>query len=96
MCYSGYATNPTIRKTSASGGMAQVIYRWCLKKGILFSGVYFDNKELKAKHRLGVTEEDIRQFTNSKYTFSFMGGICEDVVDTLKAGKKMLFIGLPC
>lgn len=96
MCYSGYATNPTIRKTSASGGMAQAIYRWCLKKGILFSGVYFDNKELKAKHKLGVTEEDIRQFTNSKYTFSFMGGICEDVVDTLKAGKKMLFIGLPC
>ena len=31
-CYSCYASNEAIRKSSASGGVAQAIYRWCLKK----------------------------------------------------------------
>ena len=77
-CYSCYATNEAIRKSSASGGVAQAIYRWCLKNDIPFAGVYFDNKELTAKYKLGFSEEDIHQFVNSKYTFSFMGSISEE------------------
>ena len=95
-CYSCYATNTAIRKSSASGGVAQAIYRWCLKNDMPFAGVYFDNKELKAKYKLGFSEEDILQFTNSKYTFSFMGNISEDIADILKKGKLLVFIGLPC
>lgn len=95
-CYSCYATNEAIRKSSASGGVAQAIYRWCLKNDIPFAGVYFDNKELTAKYKLGFSEEDIHQFVNSKYTFSFMGSISEDVIDILKNGKSLVFIGLPC
>ena len=95
-CYSCYASNEAIRKSSASGGVAQAIYRWCLKKDIPFAGVYFDNKELTAKYKLGFSEEDIHQFVNSKYTFSFMGNISEDVIDILKNGKPLVFIGLPC
>ena len=74
----------------------QAIYRWCLKNDIPFAGVYFDNKELTAKYKLGFSEEDIHQFVNSKYTFSFMGNISEDVIDILKNGKPLVFIGLPC
>lgn len=88
-CYSCYATNKVIRKSSASGGVAQSIYRWCLKNDIPFAGVYFDNKELTAKYKLGFSEEDIHQFTNSKYTFSFMGNISEDVIDILKKGSRL-------
>lgn len=95
-CYSCYATNKAIRKSSASGGVAQAVYRWCLKNDIPFAGVYFDNKELTAKYKLGFSEEDIHQFVNSKYTFSFMGSISEDVIDILKNGKSLVFIGLPC
>lgn len=95
-CYSCYATNKAIRKSSASGGVAQAVYRWCLKNDIPFAGVYFDNKELTAKYKLGSSEEDIHQFVNSKYTFSFMGNISEDVIDILKNGKPLVFIGLPC
>ena len=95
-CYSCYATNEAIRKSSASGGVAQAIYRWCLKNDIPFAGVYFDNKELTAKYKLGFSEEDIHQFTNSKYTFSFMGNISEDVIDILKKREPLVFIGLPC
>ena len=32
----------------------------------------------------------------SKYTFSFMGNISEDIADILKNGKPFVFIGLPC
>ena len=95
-CYSCYATNKAIRKSSASGGVAQAVYRWCLKNDIPFAGVYFDNKELTAKYKLGFSEEDIHQFVNSKYTFSFMGNISEDIADILKNGKPLVFIGLPC
>ena len=95
-CYSCYATNKAIRKSSASGGVAQAVYRWCLKNDIPFAGVYFDNKELTAKYKLGLSEDDIHQFTNSKYTFSFMGNISEDIADILKNGKPFVFIGLPC
>lgn len=95
-CYSCYATNKAIRKSSASGGVAQAVYRWCLKNDIPFAGVYFDNKELTAKYKLGLSEEDIHQFANSKYTFSFMGNISKDITDILKNGKPLVFIGLPC
>lgn len=91
-CYSCYASNEAIRKSSASGGVAQAIYRWCLKKDIPFAGVYFDNKELTAKYKLGFSEEDIHQFVNSKYTFSFMGNISEDVIDILKNEKPLALL----
>lgn len=48
------------------------------------------------KYKLGFSEEDIHQFVNSKYTFSFMGNISEDVIDILKNEKPLVFIGLPC
>lgn len=59
---------------------------------IPFAGVYFDNKELTAKYKLGFSEEDIHQFVNSKYTFSFMGSISEDVIDILKMGNRLFLL----
>lgn len=95
-CHSAYSTSEKIRNSSASGGVAQSVYRYCLDNNLLFTGVYFDNDRLEAVHKLGSTEDDIREFTNSKYTFSYMGDISEKITECLKADKKIVFIGLPC
>lgn len=95
-CFVSYSTNREIRKSSASGGVAQSIYNYCLNHDILFSGVYFDKEELTARHKLGFTKEDICQFRNSKYTFSFMDNICEDIVHKLIEGAQIVFVALPC
>lgn len=40
--------------------------------------------------------EEISEFRNSKYTFSFVGTVYSEIIDKLKKGENVLFIGLPC
>lgn len=94
-CFAVHSTKPEIRHFSASGGVGTTLYRYCLGNNYAFSGVLFDASSLIAKHKIGRTEEDIRQFRNSKYTFSFMNSICTDILFEMKS-REICFVGLPC
>lgn len=93
--YAAWATDKVTRRTSASGGVAATLYRYALKKGYEFVGAYLDSS-FECHLALGSTEEDVRKFQNSKYTFSFPDAIYKEVVQSVKAGKSVLFAGLPC
>ena len=93
--YAAWATDTTIRKTSASGGVAATLYRYALKQGYYFVGAYL-NDSFECHLAIGSTEEDIRKFQNSKYTFSFPDEIYKQVGRLVKQGKDVLFVGLPC
>lgn len=95
-CHAVYSKDETVRRHSASGGFAATLYRHCLENGIAFSGVYFDKTDWVARHKTGHSLEDIDDFANSKYTFSFMGSIAEEIRRILKGGQKACFVGLPC
>lgn len=93
--YAAWATDIAIRRTSASGGVAATLYRYALKKEFEFVGAYL-NESFECHLVIGSTEEDIRKFQNSKYTFSFPDSIYKEVAHSVKQGKSVLFVGLPC
>lgn len=93
--YASWASDPRLRRESASGGVAAAIYQWSAENGVWFAGVMMDER-FEAHFRLSRDPADIRQFQNSKYTFSFMDNILMEIDSVLAKGDKVVFVGLPC
>ena len=92
--YQGWAKSPTVRQTSSSGGFATAIaMRFVEEGGVVCSCVFRYGKFL---FDIARNNEDVRQFTGSKYVKSNPVGAYKKVRKLLKNGEKVLFIGLPC
>ena len=81
------------RTTSTSGGIAQAIMMSFLKEGKVYSCTFEDGKFI---YRLVKDEEDVIHFIGSKYVKSNPYSVYKQALEDLKAGIKVLFIGLPC
>ncbi len=90
-----WSADPSVRKSSASGGIATELYKRILAKNGVGIGVTYDMHQ-GAIFVPVTTLEDISLVSNSKYTFSDTCGIFRYVRDCLNKGKEVLFIGLPC
>lgn len=94
-CYAGWSTDDNIRFSSASGGIAATIYRYCISHNIKTFGCvitpdgYCHYKEIK-------TDADIKECQNSKYVFSDTESIYTKIRQALISGENVIFIGLPC
>lgn len=93
--YAGWAFNDEVQLRAASGGIASSFYQYALDHNVKFVGVYL-NEKFEAHFRLGDSVDAIKQFRNSKYTFSFTDNIYTQINMLLKEGRRVLFIGLPC
>lgn len=90
----GWASDPMIRESAASGGIASAIELSFVEQGgIVYSCLFQDGK-----FRFGKAEDPVkvRQFTGSKYVKSSPEGIYKDIRRLLNNGRKVLFVGLPC
>lgn len=107
ICYAAWALDADIRKNSASGGIAAEIYRLILQEG--WSQVGSDNVQkggvaagvtmtpnMEAFFSLSNNLADIAEFQNSKYIYSDMGFIYQQLEVKLSKGVDTLFVGLPC
>lgn len=83
-----------VRATSSSGGFGQEIMRAMIRNGGAVAACKL--KEGEFRFELFEDESRIPEFIGSKYVKSNPIGIYRTVKDTLKNGKKVLFIGLPC
>ncbi len=92
--YTGVAKKRKTLYNASSGGIASLLYEYCLKHHIPCVGVTF-NSELALKYRFLENNRDIHYAQGSKYAFSNMGIIYEKVATALSE-KRVLFIGLPC
>lgn len=93
--YVAWSNNELIRRTSASGGIANELYRHWVNKGGVAAGVKYDKNE--GCHFILVENElDILPTQNSKYTYSDTSGIYKVVRDKLHLGVSVIFIGVPC
>ena len=92
--YSGVAKNRKTLHEASSGGIASLLYEYGLKHNISCVGVTFDG-ELRLKYKFIGNETDIHYAQGSKYAFSDMGKIYDDVVTRL-VEQRVIFIGLPC
>ncbi len=93
--YVAWSEDGEIHAKSASGGIATEIYKFLLKKNYSLVGTKWSN-DFTVKLCIGNRHNDIIEFQNSKYTYSDPTFIYQDVLDEIKNGKKVLFIGLPC
>lgn len=93
----GYIKEDDDLRKSASGGFATAISRAFIKdfNGIVY-GVSYDCDYSCVKFKRASTLEDLECFRTSKYSQANKGDIYYNIIDDLKAGKKVLFIGLPC
>ena len=89
----GWGSKST-RATSSSGGFGQEIMRAMLRNGGAVAACKLNSGEFRFE--LFEDESRIPEYIGSKYVKSDPTGIYEEVKEELKAGKKVLFIGLPC
>ncbi len=93
--YAARRTPAALARDSASGGVASAIYEYAVGQGMACVGVVNGQRG-----RVGFEMTDIGEmlpaFKNSRYTFSHTDGIYKRVCQTLKQGKDVFFVGLPC
>lgn len=90
----GWAKDSDIRLSSSSGGIATAIEQNFVKQGGVVCSCVFENGSFIFSDE--DTEENIKKFTGSKYVKSNPIGIYKKMLQLLKNGRKVLFVGLPC
>lgn len=95
VAYAAWNTDPVVRRNAASGGIASAIYSYCLKHGIKTYGVYYEPGGT-ATYIPVTNEEDMEKCRNSKYVFSDITPVFEDIKQNLDAGNPVIIPGLPC
>lgn len=86
---------PEILKKSSSGGFAYVLAKSIIEQGgVTFGAVYDEN--LKVKHQILKTEQDLSKAQGSKYVQSDINICYQEAKKYLQEGKQVLFVGTPC
>lgn len=90
----GWARDTLVRSSSSSGGVAQAIERAFVRSGSVVCSCAFE------KGLFGFvfaeSEKEVEKFKGSKYVKSNPSGIYKKIKEYLIAGRKVLFVGLPC
>ena len=90
----GWANDSDIRTGSSSGGFAAAIAAAFIDQGGITCSCMFEDGIFK--FNTADNKEEVKKFQGSKYVKSNPAGIYKKVLQLLKNGKKVLFIGLPC
>lgn len=94
-CYAAIADDE-IREVSSSGGAFSIIAEYILNKNGYICGCTFDLDELKAKHIIINSKEELYKLRGSKYLQSDIGNIYQEVKKILDNDNYLLFSGTPC
>ncbi len=92
--YQGWNRDADARENAPSGGIGMALTKQFIKDGGYVASCLFKNGEFCFDVTNDINEA--MKFGGSKYVKSNPVGIYSKVLDLLKAGEKVLFIGLPC
>lgn len=92
--YEGWNTEEIIRTNAPSGGIGMAL----AKRFITDGGKVCSCRFIDGEFRFVITDvwDEALKFSGSKYVKSNPKGIYNQILDLLKSGEKILFIGLPC
>ncbi|HEX2946774.1 MAG TPA: Coenzyme F420 hydrogenase/dehydrogenase, beta subunit C-terminal domain [Clostridia bacterium] len=93
--YACYSTDETVRSKSTSGGVFTQLALMTLSDGGVVFGAGFDD-EFKVTHIYAEDEKQLDNLRRSKYVQSNMADAFAQAGEFLKAGRKVLFCGMPC
>ena len=92
----GYINDIPSVKDSSSGGFATAISETFVKNGGIVYGVRYSEDFREILFNRADTIEMLSHFRTSKYAQAHKNGVYKDIQNDLIAGKRVLFIGLPC
>lgn len=92
--WQGWSRDTEIRKNSSSGGAAASIEQAFVQSDGIVCSCVFEKGEFRFS--FAETTEQIKRFSGSKYVKSKPQEIYRKINDLLRAGRKVLFVGLPC
>lgn len=90
----GWAVDSEERATSSSGGAAAALSKVFLERGGVVCSCTFRGGRFGFE--IAESEDDLKRFKGSKYVKSDPTGAYRAVRSLLRAGRSVLFIGLPC
>ncbi len=94
--YAGYIKDEDIRKNSASGGaFPGFANKFYSRKNGMVVAASFD-EHLNLRHTISTKKSDLIKFQGSKYLQSEIGFVFKDILNSLKKGVEILFVGTPC
>lgn len=93
--YATYAYSSQDRATSSSGGAASVMTNHFIKKGGVVYGCAMKSG-IKIAHIRVENAADAAHLKGSKYVYSSIDKVLPLIKEDVKAGRDVLFIGLPC
>jgi coenzyme F420-reducing hydrogenase beta subunit len=93
--YAAYSKDRELVRQSSSGAVFSEIAEQVLSGGGAVCGAVCD-EQLTIKHVLIIDRKDIAALQGSKYVQSWLGNTFQQVLDLLKEGKQVLFVGTPC
>lgn len=84
-----------VLRGSSSGGVSGELMRACLTAGYRVVGVAYDGSEARAVARIASSEDDLAQFSGSKYFQSLNMPAYEQVLND-RSGQRYAVFGTPC
>lgn len=93
--YAAWSTDDRTRISSSSGGIYPELAKAILRRGGVVVGVKW-NDEWLPEHVLIDTTDTLEKTFGSKYVQSKVGMVLRQVVELVKSGREVLFVGLPC
>ena len=93
--YAAYSKDDSIRMRSSSGGIFRELANVILSQGGVVFGAAYDDS-FHVRYFLADNAEQVQKLQGAKYAQSALGDTFQAVKRSLKAGKKVLFVGTPC
>lgn len=90
----GWACDNSVRMKSSSGGIATAIEQAFIKNGGIVCSCIF--RSGRFEFDFAETEDEVSKFAGSKYVKSNPKGIYKKILNKIRAGQRVLFVGLPC
>lgn len=92
--YQGWASETVVRAMGSSGGLATALSQSFIQDGGIVWGCTFAHGQFIFRQATALGE--LKTFSGSKYVKSNPRGSYSEILKSLMAGKRILFIGLPC
>lgn len=93
--YAAYSRDEKLRVESSSGGIFSEISKRILdNKGVVYGAAY--NASFEVVHCCVDNVNDLSKLRGAKYSESYLGNTFSEILEDLKHGRNVLFIGTPC
>ena len=89
------ARSDAVRHGGSSGGVFPLLAGYVFQKQGVVYGAAYDN-DMRVVHREAYDKEELERLRRTKYVQSDLDGIYCKIETQLKAGKWVLFCGVPC